>query len=152
MDAERQFIEKYSLYFEMTGFMRMGGRILAWLLICDPPHQTMHQLVEVLQTSKSSISTATRYLIQAGFIERISFPGQRRDYYQLRSDFISNSFERFVTRIGEMGKLVEHGLSILKGKPEEHRKRLKVLHDYFKFVHKEMPKLLKQWQNTDRGF
>jgi DNA-binding transcriptional regulator GbsR (MarR family) len=152
MDAERQFIEKYSLYFEMTGFMRMGGRILAWLLICDPPHQTMHQLVEALQTSKSSISTATRYLIQAGFIERVSFSGQRRDYYRLHSDYISTSFERFVMRIGEMGRLVEHGMSILKGKPEERRQRLKVLHDYFIFINKEMPKLLKQWKDTNGGF
>ncbi len=49
---------------------RMAGRMLGWLLICDPPHQSMNAIADVLQASKGSISTMTRLLIQLDLIER----------------------------------------------------------------------------------
>ncbi len=30
----------------------MAGRVIGWLLICDPPAQTFNQLVAVLRASK----------------------------------------------------------------------------------------------------
>ena len=83
---ERQFAEEVGIVFEQTGVPRMAGRILGWLLISDPPHQSMEQITRDLLASKGSISTMTRLLIQIGLIERLSLPGVRRDYFRLRSD------------------------------------------------------------------
>jgi DNA-binding transcriptional regulator GbsR (MarR family) len=91
-DAELHYVEEFGLFWEQMGLPRMTGRILGWLLICDPPEQTMTDLTEVLQASKSSISTGTRMLIQFGFIERISLPGERKDYY-----VASGELSRFAT-------------------------------------------------------
>ena len=33
---ERQYVEEVALYFEAQGLPRMIGRILGWLLICEP--------------------------------------------------------------------------------------------------------------------
>ena len=74
---EQQFTEDFGLFFEHLGVPRMAGRILAWLLICDPPEQTMQDLVDALGASKSSISTMTRLLMNFGLIERLSLPGER---------------------------------------------------------------------------
>ena len=86
MEHKRQFLEDFALHMEHHGLPRMAGRILAWLLICDPPEQSMPDLVEVLQASKSSVSTMTRHLIQFGMIERVSLPGERRDFYRAMPD------------------------------------------------------------------
>ncbi len=64
-----------ALFFEEMGFPRMAGRILGWLLICDPPEQSAGQLAGVLQASKGSLSTMTRLLIQMGLVERVGLPG-----------------------------------------------------------------------------
>jgi hypothetical protein len=146
MDKEREFIEEFALCFEQTGWLRMDGRILAWLLICEPPHQSFNELVAVLQASKSSISTSTRQLIRAGWIERISFPGERRDYYRLRPDFCTAAIKYFVALAEGFGRLTAKGLGLLAGSPQQRLGRLAEAHDIFLFMKQEMPKLLGNWK------
>jgi hypothetical protein len=40
-EEEREFIERSGLFYEAAGGPRTAGRILGWLLICDPPHQSI---------------------------------------------------------------------------------------------------------------
>jgi len=37
---EKHFVEEVGIFFEQTGMPRMAGRILGWLMISNPPHQT----------------------------------------------------------------------------------------------------------------
>ncbi|MEI6127841.1 MAG: MarR family transcriptional regulator, partial [Pseudomonadota bacterium] len=143
MDKERAFIEEFALYFEQAGWMRMDGRILAWLFICEPPHQSFSELVAILQASKSSISTSSRQLIRAGWIERIRFAGKRGDYYRLRPEFCNSSITYFVAKMEALQKITEKGLALLQGAPSERLARLAEAHDIFLFMQQEMPKLLK---------
>ncbi len=111
-----EYVESFGLYWEQAGLPRMAGRILSWLLICDPPHQTMHQLTEALQASKSSISTGTRMLIHMGIIERLSIPGQRRDHYRVVPDSWSHIMEEKAKKqFTELRRLSERGLALLEG-------------------------------------
>jgi DNA-binding transcriptional regulator GbsR (MarR family) len=64
--AQKHFIEDISLYLEQMGVPRMAGRILGVLLIANPPEQSITDLVEALQASKSAISTSTRLLSEMG--------------------------------------------------------------------------------------
>ena len=45
-DEEQRFVEEVGIVFEQTGLPRMAGRILGWLLISDPPHQSTDQLTQ----------------------------------------------------------------------------------------------------------
>ena len=80
------YVEDFGLYFEQFGLARTAGRMLGWLLVGDPPHQTMDELVEVLQVSKSSISTTSRLLMYIGLVSKVSFPGERKDFYRISDD------------------------------------------------------------------
>jgi DNA-binding transcriptional regulator GbsR (MarR family) len=146
MDKEKQFIEEFALYFEQSGFPRMPGRILAWLLICDPPHQSINQLVKALHASKSSVSTGIKHLIEAGFAEKMSFPGVRCDYVRLRPHFDTTSIERFIVRISGFGKFAERWLSLLNDLPLSRLEKLKVMKKVNEFMGKEISKVLKQWE------
>ena len=145
MDKEKQFIEEFALYFEQSGFPRMPGRVLGWLLISDPPHQSMNQLVEVLHASKSSISTSVRHLIDAGFIERVSFPGVRRDYYRMRPDCDIASIERFASRIAGFAKLAASWLSLLENLSDTRLQKLKMMRDVNTFMEQELSKAAQHW-------
>ncbi|MEZ4636017.1 MAG: transcriptional regulator [Caldilineaceae bacterium] len=144
--AELHYLEEFGLFWEQIGLPRMTGRILAWLLICDPPEQTMTDLTEALQASKSSISTGTRTLIQFGFIERISLPGERKDYYRLLPHLWSRVLGAKRNQFTDFLQLAERGLALLPESNAQRRERLAEMYDLYAFMEREYPKLLQRWE------
>jgi DNA-binding transcriptional regulator GbsR (MarR family) len=150
--AHRLYVEDIALQFEQLGLSRTVGRVFGWLLISDPPHQTMNDLVDGLQVSKSSISTATRYLMQVGAIQRISLPGERRDYYQVTEGVWQNSMRQRNDQTITFRKLAERGLELLADQPPERQTRLREMRDFYAFIEKEFPILLDRWEvERNRG-
>lgn len=78
---EMHFGEDICLYFEQMGLPRTAGRVLGILLICKPPAQSLTDLCQMLQASKSSVSTTTRLLAEMDLIERVPSPVPRQIYF-----------------------------------------------------------------------
>ena len=153
MKDMHEYVESFGLYWEEAGLPRMAGRILSWLLICDPPHQTMHELTEALQASKSSISTGTRMLIQMGIIERLSMMGQRRDHYRVVPDSWSHIMEEKAKKqFTELRRLSERGLALLERASPARRQRLEEMRDYYVFMEREFPLILDHWRAHRSAF
>ncbi len=150
-DDYRHYVEEIALQFEQIGLSRSVGRIFGWLLISDPPHQTMNDLVDGLQVSKSSVSTATRSLMQEGLIQRISLPGERRDYYRLTEGVWQNSMRQRNNRIAVFRKLAEQGLDMMVDQSPERRNRLQEMRDFYAFFEREFPILLARWEAERDG-
>jgi DNA-binding transcriptional regulator GbsR (MarR family) len=146
LQSDRQhFVEEVGLLFETVGFPRMAGRVFGWLLISNPPHQSPGELAEVLQASKGSISTMTRLLEQLGLIERMSLPGQRRDYFRIKLNAWSELSKRRMDQITAFRKLAERGLTLLQAEPSELTERLREMHDIHAFFEAELPLILDRW-------
>lgn len=146
MEHQQQFVEDFALHMEHQGLPRMAGRILAWLLICDPPEQSMPELVDALQASKSSVSTMTRLLIQFGMVERVSLPGERRDFYRAMPDHWIRQLEGATKAFAGYRRLAEQGLAVLANASEARRRSLTEMRDVSIFLEREFPALIKQWQ------
>jgi len=142
------YVEEFGLFFEQFGLARTAGRMLGWLLVCDPPHQTMDELTEVLQVSKSSISTASRLLIQTGLVSKVSFPGERKDFYRISEDAWVQGWEAKNNQTTEMKQMAARGLELLPEDGTERRKRLQEMHDLYAFLETELPKLTQRWLET----
>ena len=151
MDKKQQFVEEVGLYFERVGLTRMEGRVIGWLLICDPPQQSMGDLVEALQASKSSISVALRTLVTLYLIEQVSIPGERRDYYKASSDMWNRSFHARMHQLTEMRQLAERGIELLSDEAPERRQRLELMRDHNAFMEQEFPRLLERWENIKKA-
>ncbi len=144
--AERQFIEEFGIVMEQTGLPRMAGRILGWLLISTPPHQSSEQLVNGLDASKGSISSMTRFLIQVSLIERMSLPGVRRDYFRVRADAWQNMIRRGLEdEIKMVRQMAERALELLADKPPLTRQWLEEMCNVYNFLEREFPTLLERW-------
>ncbi|MBW4464607.1 MAG: MarR family transcriptional regulator [Pegethrix bostrychoides GSE-TBD4-15B] len=143
---QMQFVEEVGLMFELAGLPRMSGRIFGWLLLSSPQRQSHGQLAEVLQASKGSISTMTRLLIQIGLIERISIPGERRDYFQIRPNAWSQMTKQRMAQITAFKELAAKGLDLLKDSPPVQQQRLREMHDLHAFLEREMPLLDQRWE------
>lgn len=139
------FVEEFGLYFEQFGLARTAGRMLGWLLICEPPHQTMDELAEALQVSKSSISTMSRLLIQIGLVSKVSFPGERKDYYRVGEYAWIQGWETKNNQTTQMKQMAARGLELLPETETERRERLQEMHDLYAFLEEELPKLTERW-------
>lgn len=147
---KKRFIEEVGLLFEQTGLPRMAGRILGWLLIADPPHQTTSDLTEALLASKASISTVTRLLIRIGLIERISLPGERRDYFRIRSGAWHQHFKESLAQTTATRQLAERGLELLEGDAHLNRQWLEEMRDMYAFFEREFPALMERWEQEHK--
>lgn len=146
-DEKMRFIEEFALFVEHSGRTpRMAGRILAWLLICNPPHQSMNDLVEALQASKSSVSTMTRLLVQYGLVDRLSLPGDRLTYFRVNAHAWQGLLGQRLMQVLDLRELVERGLELLEDEDDRLRERLEILRDMYMFFESELPALIKRWQ------
>ncbi|HEX9029707.1 MAG TPA: MarR family transcriptional regulator [Anaerolineales bacterium] len=145
-EEKQHFVEEVALVFEEIGIARMAGRILGWLLISNPPHQSADELAEALQASKGSISTMTRLLIQADLIERVGLPGERRDYFRMKPEVWAQLIQDKMTQITDLHQLAERGLELMEAEAPEQRQRLQDMHDLYAYVEQELPALLEHWK------
>jgi len=136
--------------FEQGGVPRMTGRVLGWLLISNPPHQSAQELAEALQASKGSVSSATRMLIQIGFVERMSLPGDRKTYYVLKPGVWSQLARRRMQHFTVQKDLAARGLSLLKDEEPQVRLRLQEMYDIHAFFEREYCAVLDRW-DQERG-
>jgi len=141
---ERHFVEDISLYFEQMGLPRTAGRVLGVLLISDPPAQSLTDLTELLQASKSSISTTTRLLIEMDLIERVPSPVPRQVYFQFKSGGWTVFIRQRLRLWASLHQIAEQGLELLQGQDPALHERLQEAHDMFSLIEEELPALLER--------
>jgi DNA-binding transcriptional regulator GbsR (MarR family) len=145
-DEIRRYIEKMTLILELDGMPRTAGRVLSYLLICKPVEQSMHDLIDALGMSKSSISTSTQTLIQFGMIERVSLPGQRRDHYRITPNVWNTIMHKRVMMTKRLKGIAEEGLELVGNVScSGNCKNLEEMYEFFEFWEQEMPLLLDRW-------
>jgi predicted transcriptional regulator len=86
LTPREKVIEDFGLFLENSGLPRIVGRVYGALLITDEAALGLDALSEQLGISKASASTAARQLHGFQIIEKISLPGDRRDYYRVSPD------------------------------------------------------------------
>ena len=148
-EERQRFIEDMVLLYEKAGHTRMQGRIIAWLMICEPPHQTAGEISAGLQASKASISTNIRMFVDFGVIERFTRPPERRDYYRLGDDAWARAVERGFPLIAAFGGLAERGLGLVGDGPEA-RARLREMAEFYEFYERELRAVLARWERRKR--
>jgi len=139
---EKHFIEDISLYFEQMGLSGMAGRILGVLLISNPPEQSLTDLCEVLQTSKSAVSTSARLLDEMGLIERAPSPVPRQIYFRFTPGGWVVFMRMRLRLMASLHQIAERGLELLEGEDPALRARLQEAHDMFSLIEQELPALL----------
>ena len=100
-------------YARRYAFPPMVGRVLGYLLVCEPPDQTIAELSEALLASRSAITGALDVLERLHAIRRSRAAGERMD--RVRVDFSSAEARGFdVTEYQELGDLAREGLEVLR--------------------------------------
>lgn len=130
MSSERQFVEHIGQLFERDGMPRIAGRVFGDLLLSNEA-RSLESLAEGLEVSKASVSTNARLLEGVGMVERVTFPGDRRDYYEVPDSAYMRMLELRLQRFLETRRLLEEGLGTAAASDLRIRRRLEVFREFF---------------------
>lgn len=103
---QKELIEQIGRENEREGFQPVPARILGLLMVMDKEEYTFDEIVEEMQISKSSASTALKNLEIRGIIEYITYPGDRKRYFR----FVSGEIDGLVN---EMENKLKRNLIII---------------------------------------
>jgi len=140
-----QFIENMGLHFEEYGVPRIGGRILGLLLLANRPVSS-EEISDVLEASRSSVSTNLRALLMTRLAERVSLPGERSDYYVFADEAWEAILEIRQERIESLREIAENGL---RGLHDAHpaRSRLQGITTWADMLDKAYQGIIHEWQS-----
>ena len=86
-DAQLTFADHVGrFYARQYAFPPLAGRLLGFLLVCDPPQQTIDELGEALLASRSAVTGAVNLLEGYRIVRRTRIAGERVDRVRCRSD------------------------------------------------------------------
>lgn len=145
-DAEQEFVERVARFFADEGLPMVAGRVIGWLLICEPPEQSAAELAETLDASRSSIGNATRMLTPSGLVEGVRRRGQRQEYFRIAPDSWSRMLAARYRKTAAFREVVADGLQVLGDAPAERRERLEQVHELYEFLESELPALWRRWE------
>lgn len=109
--AVAAFIESMGRHLEEDGLPRIAGRLMGALLI-NPNPCSLDDLTEQLSVSKASISSNARLLEVAGVAEKVTIPGDRRDFYQIAPNSTVRVIEHQLARTQALKERLEAGLEL----------------------------------------
>ena len=111
--ADRVWVEELAMLLESYArFPRTAGRVFALMLISQEDLTTQAQLADALSVSQASVSSAVRFLLDAGWLERTRSPGVRRDQYRVRNQSWSGLIQAAVLAADSMIRQLERGLEL----------------------------------------
>ena len=145
-DAEITFADHAGrLFARRYGMAPMVGRVLGYLMICDPREQSIGELAEALLASRSAITNAVAFLDNLGYLRRSRAAGERMD--RISVDMSSAEATGFdVTEYQEQRDLAHEGLAVLADAPPERRARLLWYAAFADFLVTRLPLLKKDWE------
>lgn len=147
-DVQR-FIEQGGRLWEDDGFPRIAGRIFALMLISEQA-RSLDEITEMLGVSKASVSNDTRLLERLGFVERVSLPGDRRDYYQSNERSFERAIAERIRRMHLLDELIDSGRALAVESPSV-RARLDDHHLAFTHVTRALETALEELQARHRA-
>lgn len=149
LSAERRYAEEAGVVLAGMGLPQAYGKLLGWLLICDPAAQSGAEIVAALGLSKGSVSAGLRTLEAGGLVRRVAMPGRRGSFYEMTPDAIMRAAgsEKFT----HFRQLMDRGLAVLGGEDTPGAERLRATRDFYAYLEVEVPKLVARYQTEQRG-
>jgi len=142
---EAEFVDRLGLFMEMLGGPSTMGRVYGWLLICDPPQQSLTELARTLSISKASVSTVARQLQEGGMIERLP-SSTRQHLYRVTPGGFASVLDTQLSRMRLGIDAANFGLSLLDDDRTDQRERLEDFRDFCEFSAQDYrDELMQRW-------
>ncbi|HTX20028.1 MAG TPA: MarR family transcriptional regulator [Bacteroidota bacterium] len=142
----KELVEKIGIAVEKAGFQPAVGRVLASLLVSDPPYRTFDDIQRFLGISKSAVSTALNALMAREMVDYITLPGDRKRYFQLAAPGLISQMKRKIGLHSALPELLREVVKARSNKyPEFNRSLLETI-EFISFMEKEISAAIEKWE------
>ncbi|MGV9386944.1 GbsR/MarR family transcriptional regulator [Nonomuraea sp. NPDC003707] len=108
-----EWVERVAAFVsEEWGLAPITGRVLGWLMACDPPAQTASDIADAIGASRASLTTNMHLLTSIKLIRRFRKPGERNVYYQIEDDAWSKVIRQKLAAFTAFDELAAEGLRL----------------------------------------
>jgi DNA-binding MarR family transcriptional regulator len=128
------WVERVSSYYvDVYGMPPIMGRILAWLMICDPPEQNSAEIAAAVGASRASLTTNMQLLTASGLVKRYTRPGGRTAYFRMQDDAWEQVTRRRLAGLAAFRPLAQEGLALV-GPQSERGRRIRAASDILEWT------------------
>ena len=150
-DPIQGYTDKLGMLFEQIGFQPLAGRLLAWLIVCQPPRQSSKDLADALGASPGAVSTSAKVLTQMSMIERVRIRGDRKIYFRVVPGVWRQRIRAEMALTVQLRQTAEDGLDVLNRAGHETDSRLEELRDMAAFFERELPAVIERWEASRKS-
>jgi DNA-binding transcriptional regulator GbsR (MarR family) len=142
----KELVERIGVVVEKGGLQPAVGRVLACLMVSDPPYKTFDEIQSYLGISKSAVSNALNALIMREMVDYITMPGDRKRYFQLAETGMISQMKKQLALRSAMPQLLREVVEARSNKYPEFNRRLLETSEFFSFMEKEIDAAIDKWE------
>lgn len=143
----KELVEKIGVAIEKAGFQPAVGRVLACLLVSDPPYMTFEEIQQFLGISKSAVSNALNGLMSRELVDYLTLPGDRKRYFQLTGSGMITQMKRKMSLHSAMPELLREALRQRSNKHPDFNRSLQELIEFMSFMESEINASMQKWES-----
>ncbi|NGY66487.1 transcriptional regulator [Lentzea sp. NEAU-D13] len=128
-----EWVERVAMYLARDGVPPIAGRVLGWLMVCDPPEQTAAQISAAIGSSRASLTSNLRLLSSMGFLSWRTRPGERTVYYRMAEEAWSAVVRQQIAGIASFLDITREGLDLV-GSDDDRATRIRQAHATFEWM------------------
>jgi DNA-binding transcriptional regulator GbsR (MarR family) len=127
----QDWVERVAAAFaQHFGLPPITGRILGWLLICDPPEQSAGEIADAIGASRASLTTSMRLLTVGELVRRRTRPGERTTYFRIDDDAWEKVILQRITAMASLREITEDAMKLI-GPDSERAARVRGANAFF---------------------
>ncbi len=127
----QNWVERVAAAFaQHFGLPPITGRILGWLLICEPPEQSAGEIADAIGASRASLTTSMRLLTAGEFVRRRHRPGERTTYFRIDDDAWERVIRQRIIGMASLREITEDAMALI-GPGTERAARVRAAHAFF---------------------
>src|ERR1700744_1594020 len=116
--ADREQIQNWvervaAAFAQHFGLPPIPGRILGWLLICDPPEQSAGEIADAIGASRASLTTSMRLLTSGNLVRRRHRPGGETTYFRLDDDAWEKVIRQRIAGMASLREITEDAMALV---------------------------------------
>jgi DNA-binding transcriptional regulator GbsR (MarR family) len=144
-DAQLQYADRVAwVWVRRYRVSPMAGRVVGYLLVCEPAWQSIDELATALHASRSAAAGAVKDLTALSVLQRRRAAGERVDRVRVVIDE-ARGFDPEPYR--EMADFAREGLRLLLDQSPRRRRQLEDMASLGDFLAERLPQLLAEWQD-----
>lgn len=157
LNRKKQLVEEIGVYFEKAHQLPpMATRLHALLLLGSRSGHSFDEIVELSDSSKSTVSTNLNLLLNNGSIEYFTKTGDRKRYFRLSQNYLKLRLEKYKNQLSEelklLHKIEEYNSEHNKEKYEKHKEFGTIYTNYLQNQYKNLEDTIQKMNQIERKF